>query len=227
VVLLDDPLSALDAGTAKQVFDKLIKRFFAETAVILVTHSAHFLNQVDRLIILVDGHNKFYGKWADLSSFRSDDVKTNRAVDFLRGSVQEEGSSSVAGSPSYEDGHSFPEMGKSSALMLAEEREYGLSSLRTWLLWCKRAGGIAFFGLLTIFLAIDRFLYVATEYWLSQWTQGAFLPINVFGIFFAPQKDGRSAQYNYLLVYCIILVCSALATYTRSEWVGELLSQHY
>jgi len=58
-------------------------------------------------------------------------------------------------------------------------------------------------------------VYVATEYWLAQWTDGADSSVVVFGIAFPPQSEGRAAQYRYLLVYCIIIVISFVATYVR------------
>jgi ABC-type protease/lipase transport system fused ATPase/permease subunit len=62
LVLLDDPLSALDAGTAKVVFERLFRSrnaFFKNTAVVLVTHASHFLNRVDKVLVMVHGSNKF------------------------------------------------------------------------------------------------------------------------------------------------------------------------
>jgi len=220
LVLLDDPLSALDAGTAKLVFERLIKSptaFFSDSAVVLVTHASHFLNRVDRLMVIVDGQNKFIGTWNELSAAKSDDPKTLTAINFIRSSVQEEHSASDETELAVIDDNLDPRSNamKAKALMTVEEREHGLSSLSTWLLWFRHAGGILFLGTLTLLMAVDRFMYVATEYWLATWTQGAYSPIEAFGIYFAPQSDGRSAQYKYLLVYAIILVVSIISTYAR------------
>lgn len=172
LVLMDDPLSALDAGTAKMVFERLIKSpnaLFSDTAVVLVTHAAHFLSKVDQIMLIVDGQNKFFGTWDDLSSFHPGDPKTERAIDFIRNSVQE-GHSEEDGSdkgPSDQHSNEFRSTEKKS-LMTIEEREHGLSSFNTWLLWFKHAGGVPFIGTLALFLALDRFMYVATEYWLAR-----------------------------------------------------------
>lgn len=223
LVLLDDPLSALDAGTAKEVFSRLIKSpsaFFRSTAVVLVTHAAHFLNRVDSILVVVDGRSKFLGTWDELAVLEPQDDKTQGAINFIRNSVQEENSS-------YEEietkeNNPMPgnvmEKSRTKTLMTVEEREHGLSSMRTWLLWFNHAGGMSYMGVMVFLMVVDRFAYVATEYWLARWTGGADSPIVVFGITFAPQTDGRSAQYQYLLVYFLILLVSMVFTVLRSEW---------
>jgi len=223
LVLLDDPLSALDSGTAKLVFERLIKgpnAFFATSAVVLVTHASYFLNRVDNVMVFVEGENKSLGKWSDLASFEAKDDKTKGAVDFIRCSVQEnaqhEGDSGDSDGDEIDAG--ADRNGSPDALMTVEEREHGLSSVSTWLLWFKHAGGPVFFFLQVLFMAIDRFAYVAVEYWLARWTSASDGPIEVLGIGFPSQEEGRSAQYEYLMVYAIIIVISVLATVLRSEW---------
>jgi ATP-binding cassette subfamily C (CFTR/MRP) protein 1 len=220
LVLLDDPLSALDAGTAKLVFERLIRSpnaFFKDTAVVLVTHASHFLNRVDKVLVMVDGSNKFYGSWVELGTFIPSDKKTKGAIEFIKNSVQEghilednEG----AGDFTVRDTTSEKKEKKGS-LITIEQREHGLSSFGTWLLWFKHAGGFFFMTLQVLFMTIDRFAYVAVEYWLARWTRGAEQSITVFGIEFAPQADGLSAQYKYLTVYSLIILVSVAATMLR------------
>ena len=102
--------------------------------------------------------------------------------------------------------------------MTEEEREQGLSSLKTWLLWFKHAGGSFFVFFQIFFMTMDRFAYVSVEFWLAKWTSGAYESTDMLGITFDPQTDGRSAQSKYLLVYCLILSISVLFTTLRSEW---------
>lgn len=201
------------------VFERLIKSpsaYFSETAVVLVTHAAHILNRVDRVMVIVDGQNKFLGSWVELVAYESDDPKTKGAVDFIRNSVQEAHSGSdETGEEDSDESGPDSNIGDKKSLMTIEEREHGLSSVDTWLLWFRRAGGMCFLGTLSILLAFDRFMYVATEYWLAQWTQGAESPVVVFGIYFPPQSEGRSAQYKYLAVYALIVIVSLCATLAR------------
>jgi ATP-binding cassette subfamily C (CFTR/MRP) protein 1 len=220
LVLLDDPLSALDAGTGKLVFERLIKSrtaFFKNTAVVLVTHASHFLNRVDKLLVMVEGSNEFYGSWSEMASFNPGDSKAKGAIEFIRGSVQEgsllEDNEDAANSPGRDT--TLEQKEKKGSLITTEQREHGLSSLGTWLLWFKHAGGFFFMTLQVLFMGIDRFAYVAVEYWLARWTSGSDQSIDIFGIDFAPQTDGRSAQYKYLTVYSLIILISVSATLAR------------
>jgi ATP-binding cassette, subfamily C (CFTR/MRP), member 1 len=232
VVLLDDPLSALDAGTSKVIFDNL-RSLLPGSAIVLVTHAAHFLSQVDQIALVSDSRVHFLGTWSELMDFEPEDAKTRDAVDHIRSSVQEEstgqeqtdtdGEASARRSASDGDGNGRASMLKrGKKIMTVEEREHGLSSLATWLLWFKHAGGVPFIVLHVVFMAFDRFIYVAVEWWLAQWTAGAYEGIEVFGISFAPQTDGRSAQAAYVLVYALLIALSVFGTFVRSEWVGKL-----
>lgn len=221
LILMDDPLSALDAGTAKLVFQNLIKgpgAFLSESAIVLVTHASHFLSRVDQISVIVDGQNKFLGTWNELMAFEATDIPTQRAVDHIRTSIQEahHGEDPDTVAENHQNGPS--EEDKMQALMTIEEREYGLSSWTTWLLWFKYAGGLYFICVMVILLTLDRFLYFGQEYWVARWTDGAEEPISVFGIRFPPQTDGRSAQYKYLTAYATILAVALMFNLARSEW---------
>lgn len=222
-IQLDDPLSALDAGTSKIVFDKLVRgtnAVFVDAAVVLVTHASHLLNRVDNILLVVDGRNKFYGTWEKLSAFEPVDMETKIAVDHLRSTVQEVSTQKKEGLDEYESAgqESQKESKKKDALMTEEEREQGLSSVKTWLLWFKHAGGFFFIVIQVLLLSIDRFAYVGVEFWLAKWTSGAYESTDMFGITFEPQSSGRSAQFKYLLVYFLILTTSVTFTSLRSEW---------
>jgi ABC-type multidrug transport system fused ATPase/permease subunit len=220
LILLDDPLSALDAGTAKLVFKDLIKgpdAFLSDSAVILVTHASHFLNRVDRIAIIVEGQNKFFGTWNELLVFEATDLSTKTAVGHIRESIQEDHHQESMDEEIDKQSGPGEEVMK-EALMTKEEREHGISSWTTWYLWFKYAGGLYFISIMVALLTLDRILYFGQEYWVARWTDGAYESITVFGIHFPPQTDGRSAQYMYLAAYAVILAAALIANLARSEW---------
>jgi hypothetical protein len=172
---------------------------------------------------------KFRGNWSALTEYKSRDVTALAAIDFIRSSVQE-GSDLVQGDDSKKtiltnDTKSDVVKSKNGALgsdgehngslIVGETREHGLSSLQTWLLWFKNAGGLPFLFIQCLLMTLDRLAYVGTEVWLSLWTKGYDTTINVFGKEFPPQTEGRSAQYQYLTVYGIILAISITSTFMR------------
>ena len=52
IMLLDDPLSAVDSKIANQIFNNLIEGYIASRTRVLVTHATQFLPRVDRIIMM-------------------------------------------------------------------------------------------------------------------------------------------------------------------------------
>lgn len=223
LVVLDDPFSALDAGTGSLVFDRLIGSpdgLFFNSAVLLVTHASYLVTNraVSRILLIVDGKNCFLGTWDELQKYQPDDELVMRAVDHIRLSVREEDNNEKDVSCEQDSQITRDEndgISKKGRLIQTETREHGLSSMRTWLLWFKRAGGLYFFLLQMSFMVIDRIAYVAVEFFLAAWTSGAYKSVTYIGVGFPPQTDG---QAKYLKYYWIIIFVSAISTGLRSEW---------
>ena len=55
MILMDDPISALDANVKKKVFINVFNGAFKGKTRILVTHSIDFLHLVDDIILFKDG----------------------------------------------------------------------------------------------------------------------------------------------------------------------------
>ena len=232
VAIFDDPLSALDAGTSRNVCEHLFtskekNNLLSSTAVILVTHSAHFLHQMDHILVLQDGKNIFYGKWDDLiekkESFQSD------FIDSLTQNVQEkkiednEGwESSNRDSTIHDETNAvMKKEGNDGHLMSIEEREKGLSSFKTWKIWFQGAGGWFFAIFQIILLGMDRSAYIATEWWLAKWTSASAGPITVFGKQLPSQLEGIEAQIKYVTIYVAIICVSCTSTALRTTWAGK------
>jgi ABC-type multidrug transport system fused ATPase/permease subunit len=227
IVVLDDPFSALDSGTGRLVFERLLlseDALLRESAVILVTHAAHFISHpaVDKILLLVDGANRFLGSWEDLRMYEPTNESTKRAVDYIKSIVREDTEQESSGAQKQEqqsvgarDQDAEKARGK---LIQVEEREHGLSSINTWLLWFRRAGGMTFFTLQVLFMALDRVVYVAIEWLLARWTSATDTSVTILNIEFPAQTDGFSAQTKYVTVYGILMAVMIVAVLLRSEW---------
>ena len=66
IILMDDPISALDANVKKKIFKKVFLEKFHSKTRILVTHAVDFLHLVDRVIILRKGEIVLQGKYEDI-----------------------------------------------------------------------------------------------------------------------------------------------------------------
>jgi ABC-type multidrug transport system fused ATPase/permease subunit len=219
--LLDDPFSALDAETGARVFSRLIRgpnAILQDSAVVLVTHAAHLIKQVDKILLVVGGRCEFYGTWNELAGFKSGDEKTSKAIDTLRSSVVEMSSGGEFSDPFDPNADSSVDELRSSKLMTIEERVHGLSSAGTWLLWFQRAGGIYYLFFQVLFMSLDRLAYVAVEFFIAKWTDAVNRPVSILGVEFEPQVNGAAAQRKYLAVYGGLVAASVATTMLRSEW---------
>jgi len=66
VVLLDDPLSAVDVDTEKLLCDRLIFGAWKETTRVVVTHRLEYLSQFDQIIFLENGEIKGKGTFEEI-----------------------------------------------------------------------------------------------------------------------------------------------------------------
>jgi len=55
LILLDDPISALDANVKKKIFKNLLLNHLKNKTRILVTHAVDFLHLVDRILVIKEG----------------------------------------------------------------------------------------------------------------------------------------------------------------------------
>ena len=73
IILLDDPLSALDANVKRRVFDRVILDHLKDKTRVLVTHAVEFLDRADRVIIMKGGRivqNGTYGEVIETQEFQ-------------------------------------------------------------------------------------------------------------------------------------------------------------
>lgn len=68
ILILDDPLSALDAHVGKAVFQRVLQSSEQKKTRVLVTHALHFLPQVDYIYVMEDGKISEEGTYSDLVS---------------------------------------------------------------------------------------------------------------------------------------------------------------
>ena len=61
VILLDDPLSAVDAHVGDHLFNKGIRGALKGKTVVLVTHQVHLLDACDHIVALEEGRVKSQG----------------------------------------------------------------------------------------------------------------------------------------------------------------------
>jgi len=230
VVLFDDILSALDAGTSQKLFDNLFDNVHDTTSllhncgIVLVTHSRHILQRVDKILILDKGESIFCGSWTDLQLFDSDNTRHKVTLKSMKSSLQlvaldDDAVTTVEDKPQgmkeKQPEFTQDDDSRKGEIKEAERREHGVSSLSIWLLWFKYAGGILFITVQIMLMGLDRGSYVAIDFWLAIWTSSAGQVISVFGITFPNQYE---TQNPYVLVYTILVAFMVCFLIMRSLW---------
>ena len=66
LILMDDPISALDANVKKKIFKSVFMKKFAKKTRILVTHAIDFLHLVDTIILVKEGRIVLYGPFNEV-----------------------------------------------------------------------------------------------------------------------------------------------------------------
>jgi len=183
---------------------------------------------MDRLLVYEKGFLEFSGTWDELIG-ETCIASSSSTIQALQASVQE----------SKETGHKATlkdegKLGNDSNLSMtnedgkvnnhtksihqAEEREHGLSSVRTWITWFYFAGGWTFTVLQITFMAIDRISYVGTEWWLAIWTDASDgRTVYALQQFELPSQEEDSMLYVH--VYMLLVFFSLCFCIMRSQWV--------
>ncbi|KAG0043171.1 hypothetical protein BGZ83_011761 [Gryganskiella cystojenkinii] len=221
VVLLDDPLSAVDAHVGKYLFKNCILGALAGKTRVLVTHQLHVLPQVDYVICMKDGAIVERGTFHELMQNDGEFstlMKAHGGIEDVEAeseeSTDEHGVSSAitAGAKkSLEAGagekaevivsEKAEEVKKASGgdkpkkgLMSQEERATGSVDGQIYKSYVQAAGGKYLLPLLLFFLIITQIAKVGNDLWLSWWTSLKF----------------DESQKFYMGIYALWGICQGL-----------------
>ncbi|KAI4253329.1 MAG: hypothetical protein L6R42_007623, partial [Xanthoria sp. 1 TBL-2021] len=172
IILMDDPLSAVDAHVGRHIFDNAICGLLQNKCRILATHQLHVLNRCDRIIWMEEGrietidtfdnlinHNEAFQK---MMASTAQEVKQDDEVD--QDDVEED----------KKDAKKRKVSKRGAALMQQEERAVRSVPWSVYDAYIKASGTILN-GPLVIFLLIcSQGANIVTSLWLSYWTSNKF-----------------------------------------------------
>nr|XP_048323697.1 ABC transporter C family member 12-like isoform X2 [Ziziphus jujuba var. spinosa] len=218
VYIFDDPLSALDAHVARQVFNNCIKQELQGKTRVLVTNQLHFLPQVDRIILVCDGMVKEDGTFDELSKnsmlFQKLMENAGKMEEQSKEDVDSENYSqkiSVPASNGVADdfvkngSYSKKGNGGKSVLIKQEERETGIVSWNVLTRYKNALGGVWVVVILIIFYVLTEVLRISSSTWLSFWTD---------------QSTSESYRPGfYILIYTLFSSGQVSVTLANSYWL--------
>ncbi|XP_047940588.1 ABC transporter C family member 12-like [Salvia hispanica] len=219
IYIFDDPLSALDANVARQVFNNCIKEALGGKTRVLVTNQLHFLPQVDRIILVSEGMVKEEGTFEELSEnsvlFKKLMENAGKMEEHIHDNGEEmdlcdESSPTLSSDPNTNEvpkdaiSTRNTREGK-SVLIKQEEREMGIVSWHVLMRYKNALGGLFAVSVLLTCYTLTETLRVSSSTWLSVWT-----------------KQSTSESYSvgfYIIVYAVLSFGQVLVTLTNSFWL--------
>ncbi|XP_010737268.3 multidrug resistance-associated protein 5 [Larimichthys crocea] len=214
ILLLDDPLSAVDACVGSHVFHKAIRGVAKDKTVLFVTHQLQYLSECDHVILMKDGqiaeygtHAQLMGKERDYAALFNSMQQENLVKENLKNKQQRAGTEKADSAVVNAKVGPKVESKKGGQLMKAEEKGSGAVDWSVYGAYIKASGG-------PIVLIINIFLFLSTtgsiafsNWWLSHWIrQGSG---NTSLILSNETMEGNSMRLNpYIRYYSTVYIAS-------------------
>uniref|UniRef100_A0A8H8CI96 Multidrug resistance-associated ABC transporter n=1 Tax=Psilocybe cubensis TaxID=181762 RepID=A0A8H8CI96_PSICU len=171
IVLLDDPLSAVDAYVGKNILEQcLLQGPLATRTRILVTHALHVLHTTDYIYVMDHGKIVEQGTYNDLVA--NSTVFSHLIEEYgndLSGENRNKTSTNITQAGTGKSNKTIKD-DVDDALMQAEERNTGAVSWEVWKKYLEMAGGLYWVPIIFGLLFLSQANNVATSLFLGFWT---------------------------------------------------------
>ena len=176
IVLLDDPLSAVDAQIGRHIFSEAICGVLKDKCRVLATHQLHVLSQCDRIIWMQHGKIEAIGTYNELLA-NNPEFTQMLTITAKHGLEKGDQSAEPAEKLVEDVVESIPQavetakpVLKGAELMQREEK--GEKGIRwpVYLAYLRAAGGIFMAPLALLFLCLAQASNIMSTVWLSYWT---------------------------------------------------------
>ncbi|KAI9205946.1 P-loop containing nucleoside triphosphate hydrolase protein [Polychytrium aggregatum] len=214
IVLLDDPLSAVDAHVGKDIFEKCILGELKDKTRILVTHQLHVLPQVDHVVVMAHGRIIEQGTYPELLQLDGElsrimkiygtGSETHASSDASNaatpaGPGRRKGKAKDSTSPAADTTPALKRRGRD--LFREEDRPTGGVDKKIWLAYTKVAGGKSIFVVLLALMILAQTARVGTDYWLVPWSTNRFPSLGLAGYI------GIYWLLGFLQTFFVFLIC--------------------
>ncbi|XP_041705829.1 multidrug resistance-associated protein 5 isoform X1 [Coregonus clupeaformis] len=181
ILLLDDPLSAVDAHVGSHLFHNAIRTASKGKTIIFVTHQLQYLAECDNVILMKDGQIAEHGTHAQLmgrdrdyatlfNSVQQENLVKKNLVKKNLKNKEKEGEEKVETTVTVEKVDRPPvDKGKGDQLMKAEEKGSGAVAWDVYKAYIKAAGGPFAFIINVILFLFTTGSIAFSNWWLSYW----------------------------------------------------------
>jgi len=180
IILMDDPLSAVDAHVSRDLFDNCITGALNGKTRILVTHRLHVLPDVDYIIVMKGGRIEEQGEYNELLQRNGEFARlmhTYGGIDETEdGKKDKENELKKKDDRKREDKKDGKkdDKKKGKSLMTQEERAVGSVDTKVYKNYLKAAGGVIIGCLVLLLIVSIQVSKLGTDMWLVYWTEGKF-----------------------------------------------------
>ncbi|MCJ1276313.1 hypothetical protein MMC21_004118 [Puttea exsequens] len=174
LILMDDPLSAVDAHVGRHIFDNAICGLLKGKCRILATHQLHVLSRCDRIIWMQEGRIETIDTFSNLMENNADFQKL-MASTAQEEKVEEENEVNEDEIADEKKGARKRKLAKrGAALMQQEERAVKAVSWGVYAAYVRASGSILYAPLVLFLLVLSQGANITTSLWLSWWTSNQF-----------------------------------------------------
>ncbi|KAF2441350.1 hypothetical protein P171DRAFT_367321 [Karstenula rhodostoma CBS 690.94] len=173
IVLMDDPLSAVDAHVGRHIMDNAICGLLQDKCRILATHQLHVLDRCDRIVWVDEGRIQAVDTFPNLMANNKDfqQLMTMTATE----EIKDEQEHAVEDEIEDEKKTSKKKKKKEpAALMQEEDRATKAVDWGVWLAYLRAGGGLWVGPIVVLLLILSQGANIATSLWLSWWTSNKF-----------------------------------------------------
>lgn len=209
IILMDDPLSAVDAHVGRHILDNAICGLLREKCRILATHQLHFIHRADKIVWMKEGAIYKVATFPELletdAEFRMMMQTTSHEDEKHDSHGQEDIDGSKSGEATEVEA-SLPERIQPAALMQQEERATGSVSWRVYTEFIKASGSLWNIAAVILVLSLAQGANILTSLWLSWWTSNRFRSLQ------SPQYIGVYAALGITQAVLMFIYATTLTT---------------
>lgn len=169
IVLMDDPLSAVDAHVGRHIFDNAICGLLKDKCRVLATHQLWVLNRCDRIIWMEGGKIQAVDTFDNL-------METSAGFRTLMETtaIEEKQDIPAAGKAPGDEEQSKKKKKKGKGLMQSEERAVSSVPWSVYISYVRASGTIFNALIILVLLLLSQGANIMTSLWLSYWTSDKY-----------------------------------------------------
>lgn len=164
IILLDDPLSAVDPEVANDIFNQCIKGQLKGKTILLATHQVQFLSKADKIAVLDSGNLLFFGKYKQLQ--KREDIREILGEFAFSKTRKEEQKENQEVKKEEEGGEKMQIVGEEASDSQVTFRTY-------WRYLTLGFSNVFLFILFCILFIISQVVFQSVNFWVSIWSSAS------------------------------------------------------